>query len=143
LGSAQDVGGDVHIGNKTYAYVDPEFRADLPEGNYSVEVYRGMEYLPEKQIFSVKGTSNELISIALRRWINMSKEGWFSGDTHTHFLSEKSAHLESRGEDLNVVNLLATKWGIYTNKWEQLITDVEKFSGAKSSPSWLVRSEKA
>ncbi|MGA1868912.1 MAG: CehA/McbA family metallohydrolase [bacterium] len=135
LGSAQDVGGDVHIGNKTYAYVKPEFIADLPEGKYSIEVFHGMEYLPERLTFSVDGTNEETFSIALRRWVNMKKEGWYSGDTHTHFLSEKSAILEGQGEDLNIINVLATKWGILTTKWEELISDVDKFTGKKSNYS--------
>ncbi|MGA1864098.1 MAG: hypothetical protein ACMUHX_03455 [bacterium] len=135
LGSAQDVGGDVHIGNKTYAYVEPEFVADLPEGKYSIEVFHGMEYLPETLAFSVDGINDETISIALRRWVDMKKEGWYSGDTHTHFLSEKSAILEGKGEDLNIINVLATKWGILTTKWEELISDVDKFTGKKSNYS--------
>ncbi len=132
LGSAQDVGGDVQINNKTYAYVEPDFMVELPEGKYSIEVFHGMEYLPETQTFIVNGTKDETISIALQRWVNMKKDGWYSGDTHTHFLSEKSALLESQGEDLNITNLLATGWGIYTTKWHKLITDLEKFTGEKS-----------
>jgi hypothetical protein len=125
LGWQQDVGGDVQIGNKTYAYVEPEFIADLPEGKYSIEVYHGMEYLPEKYTFMVDGKNDKTISIALRRWINMNKEGWYSGDTHVHFLSDRSALLESQAEDLNIINIVATKWG-------ELITDVDRFTGEPS-----------
>ena len=42
---------------------------------------------------------------------DMAGEGWYSGDTHVRFLSPHSAWLEARGEDLNVVNVLAAKWG--------------------------------
>ncbi len=55
----------------------------------------------------------------------MQREGWYSGDTHVHFLDPRSALRELRGEDLNVVNILATKWG-------ELITNVEHFIGAPS-----------
>jgi hypothetical protein len=54
LGWRQDVGGDVQIGNKTYAYVKPEFIADLPEGKYTIDIH-GMEYLPEMLTFTDRG----------------------------------------------------------------------------------------
>ena len=39
-----------------------------------------------------------------------------SGDSHVHFLSADGAHLESSGEDLNIVNLLQSQWGsLFTN----------------------------
>ncbi len=132
LGSAQDAGGDVQIANKNYAYVKPDFTIDLPDGKYSIEIFHGMEYRPIKQTFTVDKTQVEPLSIGLYRWIDMNKEGWYSGDTHTHFLSEESAFLESQGEGLNIINLLATGWGIYTTKWNKLITDMEKFTGQKS-----------
>jgi hypothetical protein len=125
LGWREDVGGDVHIGNKTYAYVKPEFIVYLPEGKYTIEVFHGMEYLPEGLIFMVDEKNNETFSIALRRWVNMKKDGWYSGYTHVHFLSDQSALLESQGEDLNVINILATKWG-------ELITNVDSFTGEQS-----------
>ena len=45
-----------------------------------------------------------------------------------HFLDPYTGLLEARGEDLDIVNLLATKWGA-------LITNVEHFSGAPSAVS--------
>jgi hypothetical protein len=48
--------------------------------------------------------------------MHMNKEGWYSGDTHVHFLGASGAHREAAGEDLNVVNLLGSQWGhIFTN----------------------------
>ena len=45
------------------------------------------------------------------RRLDMAAEGWWSGDSHVHFLSTPGAQLEQRGEDLRVVNLLQTQWG--------------------------------
>ena len=42
-----------------------------------------------------------------------------------HFLSTQGAHLESSGEDLNVVNLLQAQWG-------SLFTNIEDFTGRAS-----------
>jgi hypothetical protein len=63
--------------------------------------------------------------VTLKRWSNVQKDGWYSGDTHVHFLDPRTGLLEIRGEDLNIVNILATKWG-------ELITNVEHFVGAPS-----------
>src|SRR5258707_6174550 len=52
----------------------------------------------------------------------MASEGWWSGDSHVHFLSTPGAQLEQRGEDLRVVNLLQSQWGA-------LFTNTEDFSG--------------
>jgi len=128
LGWRNDVGGDVHIANKTYAYVQPEFFVMLPKGKYTIEVFHGMEYLPETLTFEIDEKNKENISIALRRWVHMNTEGWYSGDTHVHFLSDQSALLESQGEDLNVINILATKWGT-------LVTNVDDFTGEPSRSS--------
>ena len=45
-----------------------------------------------------------------------------TADTHVHFLSPHSAHLEGAGEGVNVVNLLASQWG-------ELMTNVGDFDG--------------
>jgi hypothetical protein len=55
----------------------------------------------------------------------MAAEGWWSGDSHVHFLSTPGAQLEQRGEDLRVVNLLQAQWGA-------LFTNTEDFSGRPS-----------
>ncbi len=124
IGWREDVGGDVLIGDKTWAYVEPEFIAELPTGTFTIDVMHGMEYLPANETFAVNGPG-KTVSVSLRRWANMNDEGWYSGDNHTHFLSDQSGLMESRGEDLNVINILATKWG-------QLITNVENFTGSSS-----------
>ena len=55
----------------------------------------------------------------------MNERGWYSGDSHVHFLSTQGSHFESQAEDLNVVNLLQSQWG-------SLFTNVEDFTGEPS-----------
>ena len=124
----RDVGGDVMIGDTTYAYVESDFSLRVPEGQYELLVARGLEYEPQTIQFEVRPSGANTIDVNLKRWSNMQSQGWYSGDTHVHFLDPQSALLELRGEDLNVVNVLATKWG-------ELITNVEHFSGAPSNVS--------
>lgn len=124
----ENTGGDVVIGGKTFAYVEPEFTLPLPEGNYRMEVARGLEYEPATVEFVVGSNSVPLPKVALRRWSHLNKQGWYSGDTHVHFIDPTTAHREMAGEDLNVVNLLASRWGA-------LVTSVEHFTGAPSAVS--------
>lgn len=59
------------------------FELRLVPGRYSVTVECGKEYLPWTQQLIVDGETNPL-NIRLTRWIDMAKEGWYSGDTHVH-----------------------------------------------------------
>jgi hypothetical protein len=127
-GWRKDVGGDVRVDGKTYAYVEAEFVVPVPEGDYEIQVIRGLEYEPAMARFSVRSEQIPDVEVRLKRWSNMRSEGWFSGDTHVHFIDPDEGMLEMEGEDLNVVNILATKWG-------ELITNVEHFTGGPSPKS--------
>ncbi len=122
VGWRDDVGGDVLIDKKTYAYVWPEFEVPLAAGSYSIEVERGTEYEPETVHFEVTSSGASPVSITLGRWSNIREQGWVSGDTHVHFVDPQTAFLEGKAEDLSVVNILASKWG-------ELITNVQHFRG--------------
>ena len=123
IGWRQDVGRDVLIDGRVYAYVEPDFVLPVPLGRYEIEVWRGIEYEPETMEFEVTTSQVPTVDVELRRWSNVQELGWYSGDTHVHFLDARTAFLEAEGEDLNVINVLATKWG-------ELITNVEDFTGA-------------
>jgi hypothetical protein len=69
--------------------------------------------------------SNPILRFHFERWSHIHKRGWYSGDTHTHFLDPQTGMLEMRAEDLDVLNILATKWG-------GLVTNVEHFTGVPS-----------
>ena len=120
-GHNEDVGGDVLIGGSRFAYVESSFVAPLPAGAYTARFVRGPEYREASVGFLVPHTE-EAIVVDLSRWVDMNQRGWYSGDTHVHFLSPQAALLEARGEDLNVVNVLATQWSDY-------YTNVEHFTG--------------
>ena len=119
-----DIGGDVRLGQITYAYIDGTCQGWLPRGEVIVDVARGYEYEPLRTKVRIEPGQREL-TLGLKRWINMNSLRWFSGDSHVHFLSTQGAHFESQGEDLNVVNLLQSQWG-------SLFTNTEDFTGAPS-----------
>lgn len=120
-----DVGGDVIIDGKTFAYVDSEFVSDLPVGEYVIDVAKGMEYKSVSQKFKVTESSSQLVRIDVPREIDMASRGWYSGDTHIHFVGDHNALLEARAENLNVANVLAAGWG-------PIVTDVDRFVGRPS-----------
>jgi len=119
-----DVGGDVRLGNLSYAYIDGRCEGWLPRGEVIVDIARGFEYEPVRQKITIQPGQQDL-HFRLKRNKNLNKERYFSGDTHVHFLSTQGSHLEAAGEGLNVVNLLLSQWG-------HLFTNTEEFTGQPS-----------
>ena len=119
-----DIGGDARLGQITYAYVDGTCQGWLPRGEVIVDVARGFEYEPLRTKVEIEPGQREL-TLRLKRWTDMKAQGWYSGDSHVHFLSTRGAHTESQGEDLDVVNLLQSQWG-------SLFTNTEDFTGRVS-----------
>ncbi|HEY3061717.1 MAG TPA: CehA/McbA family metallohydrolase [Chloroflexota bacterium] len=117
-----DVGGDLRLGQATYAYIDGRCAGWLPRGEVIVDVARGYEYEPLRQRVTI-APGQQRLELRLRRWANMNQQRWFSGDTHVHFLSTQGSLREAQSEDLNVVNLLQSQWG-------SLFTSTEEFTGA-------------
>ncbi len=120
----KDVGGDLRLGQITYAYIDGTCQGWLPRGEAIVDVSRGFEYEPLRTKVEIRPGQRQL-NLRLKRWTNMNAQRWFSGDSHVHFLTPEGAHRESQAEDLNVVNLLQSQWG-------SLFTNTEDFTGAPS-----------
>jgi hypothetical protein len=116
-----DVGGDLRLGQITYAYIDGTCQGWLPRGEVLVDIARGYEYEPLRTRVHIAPGQREL-TLRLKRWTDMNAQRWFSGDSHVHFLGTQGAHLEAQGEDLNVVNLLQSQWG-------HLFTNTEDFIG--------------
>jgi hypothetical protein len=73
-----------------------------------VELRRGFETVPLRTEVDLDRPGSEAFSFRLRRWIDMREQGYISGDTHVHFLTQAESHAQMRAEDLNVVNLLVS-----------------------------------
>ena len=117
-----DVGGDVRLGRLSYAYIDGTCQGWLPTGEVIADVARGFEYEPLRARIAIAAGQREL-TLRIRRWTSMNERGWYSGDSHVHFLSAQGSLTEQQGEDLNVVNLLQSQWG-------SLFTSTEEFTGS-------------
>jgi hypothetical protein len=118
----QDIGGDVRLGQISYAYVDGQCEGWLPRGEVLVDVAQGFEYVPLRTAVTIE-PGQQTLELRLRRLADMNAAGWFSGDSHVHFLSPDGGLTEARGEGVNVVNLLQAQWG-------SLFTNIEDFRGA-------------
>ena len=116
-----DVGGDVRMGQITYGYIDGTCQGWLPRGELIVDIARGFEYEPLRSGVTIEPGQREP-TLRLKRWTDMNRQGWFSGDAHIHFLSAQGAMTETAGEDLNVANVLQSQWG-------SLFSSTEEFTG--------------
>lgn len=76
------------------------FTVELPQGEYTVTIERGKEYLPVTRSVTV-GDEPVNLGIKLNRWIDMARLGWYSGDTHVHRTLEELPNVQL-AEDLNV-----------------------------------------
>src|SRR4051812_33570177 len=93
-----DVGGDVLVDGKKYAYIDGACEIALPPGKIMIEVHKGPEYTPlhvEHELITGKLS----LRLTLERWINLRDEGWYSGDSRCHFLTPHAALFEGMAED--------------------------------------------
>lgn len=119
-----DIGGDVRLGSVPYAVIDGRCQGWLPDGEVLIEVVRGFEYEPLRTVTRIVPGQRELV-LTIRRWTDLRREGWISGDTHVHILSASGSHLEAAAEDLHVVNVLQAQFG-------QLFSSQEDFTGHPS-----------
>ncbi len=55
----------------------------LPDGEYDITFRRGPESLAEKRRLKVAG-ENTTLKFQVKRWVDPSKLGWWSGDHHIH-----------------------------------------------------------
>jgi len=112
LSPAYDVGSSIANWTETVQFrVPPSFVFPLGKGAWRMPVYRGPEYIYEENPFSMDGRADISKTIELKRWINMSEEGWWSGDTHVHHPTETRGQRNflmafAKAVDLHVVSVL-------------------------------------
>jgi hypothetical protein len=64
-------------------YVDGSFALNLSEGEYSIWISKGVEYLEQHHTFDVRSAPVNL-TYRMARWIDMPSRGWYSADDHIH-----------------------------------------------------------
>jgi hypothetical protein len=92
---------------KRWCYVDGSFALMVPESGARMEIRRGLETRPVSATIAPNATGKPLQrTFRLRRWIDMRRQGYFSGDFHAHLPVPREAHAQMRAEDLNALTLL-------------------------------------
>ena len=91
-----------------FAFHPQIYRADgeserLPDGRYSVQFTRGPESIPETREITVGPDTGEW-TFQVRRWIDPSLLGWWSGDHHIH--AAGCAHYEKPTEGVHAPDMM-------------------------------------
>jgi hypothetical protein len=90
-------------------------RLQLKPGKYTIEIERGPEYVRIADIFEVKDKGDTKLAYELSRLVDLSAEGWWSGDLHVHRPVE-AMELLMRAEDLHVAPVIT--WWNKKNLWD-------------------------
>lgn len=111
----------------------------LPAGEYEVGLSRGPEYVAKTLHLEVTESAEQSWELSLKRWIDPSKFGWWSGDHHIHAAGCKHYLVPSEGvhaadmfrhingEDLKVGSNLT--WGPCFDYQKQFFTgEIDKVS---------------
>ena len=83
----------------------------LPPGLYKLKFYKGTEYEVHARDVQIHADESAELKVAMSRWVNMPKEGWYSADDHLHIsrpLRELNPVISKwmQAEDVHVANLL-------------------------------------
>src|SRR5262245_44759011 len=76
-GFGQQVGGNIEIDAKQYAYIDGTCEILLPTGPMDIEVSKGLEYAPLHQTWDPKPGQISL-RLEIERKFNLAEEGWYA-----------------------------------------------------------------
>jgi hypothetical protein len=73
---------------KRRCYVDGAFSLASRPTRLTIELRRGLETLPLRAEVDLAQKRSEPLTFRLQRWIEMRDQGYLSGDTHVHMLTQ-------------------------------------------------------
>lgn len=84
---------------------DGWFQIEIPAGRATVHIERGKEWRPVFFPVTIADGATRMISINMRRWVNMPAEGYYSADMHLHFGHDRLAVLKqlALADDVHVL----------------------------------------
>src|SRR5689334_18705807 len=88
---------------------------ELPLGTYTFEIESGPEYKFQTGYFTLERNANDTKTIEMQRFVEMKKEGWWSGDLHIH-RPPSDIELLMRAEDLHIGPVIT--WWNNQNLWQ-------------------------
>jgi hypothetical protein len=86
----------------------------VPLGNYNFVLERGLEYLNVDGHFAINTFADDSKQVELRRFVDMSAEGWWSGDLDVHRPVNDTELLMS-ADDLHVAEVIS--WTNEKSQW--------------------------
>ncbi|MBI4877566.1 MAG: CehA/McbA family metallohydrolase [Acidobacteria bacterium] len=92
-------------------FVSAPFTIMLPAGRWRLAVAKGTEFVPVSEEFEIAAGQRRQRRVDLARWVDMPRQGWYSGDDHVHYPRLKPADDEflmtwTQAEDLHVANIV-------------------------------------
>jgi len=100
---------------------------DVAPGDYTYEVERGPEYARAGGRFTARDKAPVKVQVELQRLVDLSKEGWWSGELHVH-RAVAEIPLLMQAEDLHVAPVI-TWWHnrkVYRNLWDGTSNGAER-----------------
>ncbi len=88
---------------------------ELPTGMYTFELETGPEFRVQSGHFQIDRGATDTKSVEMSRFVDMKKEGWWSGDLHIH-RPPQDIELLMRAEDLHIGPVIT--WWNKTNLWQ-------------------------
>ncbi len=87
------------------------FDMPMPHGEWEIIVRHGLEYVPVFDTITAQPGETVERTYRLRRWADMPRLGWYSGDSHVHCRIESDRDADqimtwARAEDVHVVSAL-------------------------------------
>lgn len=101
---------------KDHLTIDGSVVLKLPTGHYTFEMEHGPEFQIRMGHFEISRKANGLENVTMRRFVDMKKEGWWSGDLHIHRPPE-DLPLLMRAQDLHVAPVIT--WWNSKNAWKE------------------------
>ncbi len=89
-----------------HAAIDGKAILKLAPGKYTFTVNRGPEYLDQSGHFLIRSSATDNKTIRMKRFTNMARLGWWSGDLYVN-RPERELDLLMRSEDLHVASVLS------------------------------------
>lgn len=100
---------------KDHHTFDGQIRLSLRAGIYTFEIEHGPEYRVHRGNFVMNDGAKDTQQVIMRRFVNMAKEGWYSGDLHIH-RPVKDVPLLMKAEELYVGPVIT--WWNAKNLWQ-------------------------
>jgi hypothetical protein len=99
---------------KDHFVFDHKIELKLPAGQYTFEMERGPEFRVRSGNFTIKSGASGNEVTTMHRFVDMKKEGWWSGDLHIH-RPPKDIRLLMLAEDLHIAPVIT--WWNKKNLW--------------------------